>query len=156
MSGDLQADGHRSFSAECFNRVWELIDRSERTDDETELMVDSAHASRFHWRMRDDVEPRNMAIASWQLSRVYAAAGRSEEALRYGQESLDICTTNSLSPFLSGYAFEALARAALLGGDDEAARGHLEAAKEAANRIADTEERGMLMDDIEGAARVGI
>ena len=156
MSGDARTDGHRTFSAECFNRVWELIDRSDRSDDDTELMIDSAHASRFHWRMRDDVEPRNMAIASWQLSRVYTAAGRSEEALRYGQESLDICTTKSLSPFLSGYAFEALARAALLSGDDEAASRALEAAKEAATRIADTEERSMLMDDIEGAARVGI
>jgi hypothetical protein len=156
VSGDTHADGHRMFSSECFNRVWELIDRFDRSDDDTELMIDSAHASRFHWRMRDDVDPRNMAIASWQLSGVYTAAGRSDEALRHGQESLDICMTNSLSPFLSGYAFEALARAALLGGDDEAARRHLEAAKDAATRIEDDEERTILMDDIEAAARAGI
>jgi hypothetical protein len=65
-------------------------------------MSGDAHASRFHWRMSDDVEPRNMAIGIWQLSRVYSEAGRSDVVLRYGQGSPDICTTNSLSPFLSG------------------------------------------------------
>lgn len=155
MSEEGRLDSHRHFSAQCFNSVWDLLDQSERTEDETELMIDTAHASRYHWRMRDDVEPRNLAISSWQLSRVYSAAGRPNAALRYGQESLDVCTSNDLSPFLTGYALEALTRAALLSGDSEAASVTRAAAEDAAMRVQDAEEQTMLLKDIEDAMADG-
>ncbi len=151
MGEEGRSESHRQFSAECFNSVWDLLDRSERTEDETELMIDTAHASRYHWRMRDDVEPRNMAISSWQLSRVYAAAGHPDPALRYAEESLDLCKSNGLSPFLTGYALEALTRAALLGGDSKAAGLTRAAATEAAMKVEDDEERVMLLKDIDDA-----
>ena len=49
----------------------------------TEEMISLAHASAWHWTRRDDVRPKNRAIGVWQLSRVYAEAGRYDEAERY-------------------------------------------------------------------------
>jgi hypothetical protein len=151
MSEERQSDGHRQFSVECFNGVWDVLDQSERTEAETELMIDMAHASRYHWQMRDDVMPRNLAVGSWQLSRVYSVAGRLRAATRYAQESLDLCTSNGLSPFFTGYALEALTRASFLRGDSEAAGVTYAAAKDAAMLIEDEEDKAVLLRDVEDA-----
>jgi hypothetical protein len=151
MEHNGHGEGHRQFASLCFNTVWDLFEHVDRSEDETNQMIDAAHASRYHWRMRDDVEPRNMAISSWQLSRVYSAAGQADTASRYGQESLDICTSNGLSPFLTGYALEALTRAAHVGGDSEAARVTHTAARKYAMQVEDDKEQAMLLRDIDDA-----
>ena len=40
--------GHKYFAAHCFNATWDLLDKESRTDEETEAMIDLAHASRSH------------------------------------------------------------------------------------------------------------
>ena len=152
MSDYDYSEGHRVFSAQCFNRAWEMIDRSERSDDETAHMIDAAHASRYHWVMRGDAEPRNLAISAWQLSRVYAAAGLPDIAAIHAQESLDLCQRNDLSAFLTGYAFEALGRAAALDGNVEAAEAYVAAARDIALDVEDDDERSILLNDIDDIA----
>jgi len=152
MSDYDYSEGHRVFSAECFNRAWEMLDRPGRSADESAHMIDAAHASRYHWAMRDDVEPGNLAISAWQLSRVYAAAGTPGMAARYAQESLDLCQGNNLSAFLTGYAFEALGRAAALDGNAGAVETYLAAALDCALTIDDDDERSVLLGDIDDVA----
>jgi hypothetical protein len=146
------AEGHRVFAAECFNRSWALLDLPERSHAETAEMIDAAHASRFHWIHRSDVEPRNLAISAWQLSRVYAVAGDPARALDFGRESLDLCDRYELSPFLVGFAHEALARAFALDGDVEFARFHLTRAREEADRVGDPDDRALLVADLDEVA----
>jgi len=143
---------HRAFSTSLFNQVWELLDREDRTDEESERMIDTAHASRYHWRMRDDAEPRNLAISAWQLSRVYAEAGLAEQAGRCGRESLELCTANGLGAFLTGYAHEALARAAVISGNPEEAERNLVMAGDLAAVVEDQEERAILLGDLDEVA----
>ena len=143
------AEGHRVMAAECFNRAWALLDLPERTPAETAEMVDAAHASRYHWVHRDDIQPRNLAISAWQLSRVYAAAGNPTMAASFGRESLDLCERYELPPFLVGYAHEALARAARLDGDLEFAGFHLARARDAADEVRDQDDRAMLAGDLD-------
>jgi len=153
VTDHAHTDGHRVFSTDCFNRTWDLLDRAELTADETARMIDTAHASRYHWRMRDDVQPSHLAIGAWQLSRVYAAAGIPDAAVRYGLESLDLCRNGDLSAFLTGYAFEALGRAATLGGDPETAARYLAEARNVAANVENEHDQAMLLGDIEDAAR---
>ena len=40
---------HKKQAVGAFNATWDLIDKAERTVDETREMIHLAHASRFHW-----------------------------------------------------------------------------------------------------------
>jgi hypothetical protein len=78
----------------------------------------------------------------------------ADMAVLYGQESLDLCAANDLSAFLTGYAFEALARGAALVGDVDTGERYIAAARDAAANVADDEERGMLLNDIDAVASI--
>jgi hypothetical protein len=39
---------HRKSAVDCFNLVWTLMDKKDRTKEENDKMVHAAHASRFH------------------------------------------------------------------------------------------------------------
>ena len=71
------AAAHRWFSADCFNRVWALLEKAGRTPAEDERMISLCHASLAHWRERMDCTTRNLSIGYWQLSRVYAVLGHT-------------------------------------------------------------------------------
>lgn len=55
---------HRALAPSLFNRVWELMDKKDRTEDETDEMLHSAQASRHHWT----------------LARAHAMLGNKKEA----------------------------------------------------------------------------
>ena len=141
--------GHQYFAAHCFNGAWDVLDMDSRTDEDVEVMIDLAHASRMHWRHRDDVTPRTRSVAAWQISRVYSVAGRPDEALRYGTEALDIARLGDVDDFYVGYAHEAVARAADALGDSETASLHLVAARELLASIADDDRRKALAADLD-------
>jgi hypothetical protein len=75
---------HRYFSADCFNRAWRLIDKSNRSQDEDEQMRLLTLASLWHWTQREDCSSRNLSIGYWQASRIHSILGRADEARRYG------------------------------------------------------------------------
>lgn len=137
---------HRWFAADCFNRVWTLLDKPDRTPDDCERMISLAHASLAHWRGRADCTKQNLSIGYWQLSRVYAVLNQVENARRYGQLCLGVSSTEL--PFLLGYAHEALARAEQLAGNAAIAQQHLAEARRLAAHVADAEERRALENDL--------
>jgi len=137
---------HTFFAAECFNRAWTLIEKPDRSADEDEAMRALSHASFWHWTQRDDCTVRNLAIAYWQLSRVYALLGRGDDATRYAELCLD--HSKDEMPFYLGYAHEALARAAMVAGNHQRMAQHLAKARQFAAQTTDTEERNMLDADL--------
>jgi len=139
---------HGSFSAGCFNACWELIDREDRSEEETEDMVVLANASLWHWKQREDCEPRNLSIAYWLLGRVNALAGDLDLARHYGGKSLAIATEHELDPFYVGYAHEALARAHVLGEAWKAAEERLRLAREQLQLVDEEDEHQLLHDDV--------
>jgi hypothetical protein len=147
VSSEDTAHSHRAFSADFYNRTWELLEKPARTPAEDEKMISFSHASLAHWRERADCQQRNLSIGYWQLSRVYAVLGQAGNAAHYGQ----LCLEHSLNepPFFLAYAHEALARAARLGGDFSACRAHLDKARSLAGQVADVEERQMLTADLD-------
>jgi hypothetical protein len=143
---DLQA-AHKHFSTACFNRAWDLIDKSDRSALEDEEMIRLGQASLFHWAQRDDCTDRNMSIGFWQLSRIYALLHRPHEARRYA----DFCLQHSEgeAPFYRAYAFEALARSESLKGNEDASRSFLRQARDLLEQITDQEARAILAEDLE-------
>jgi hypothetical protein len=53
---------HRYFSAECFNRAWDYIDKPSRTPEEEQAMLLLSLASLWHWTQRPDCTPGNLFI----------------------------------------------------------------------------------------------
>jgi hypothetical protein len=139
---------HKFFSADCFNNAWGLIDKESRSEKEDEQMLLLATASAWHWTQRDDCTPSNLAVGFWQISRVHALLGRSDEARRYGQLSLATGTDGGADAFTIGYAYEALARAEAIAGDKTKTAEYLEKARNAADEVTDEESRTWLLDDL--------
>lgn len=137
---------HRELAAECFNACWDLIDKPDRTPEETDRMIDLAHASRWHWTQARDCTPLNLAVAAWQLSRVYTLAGALSEATRHAQVSLSLYREHDLPPFYGAYAYEALARAST--GSERA--GYVAAARELVPQIEKERDRELVLNDLEG------
>jgi len=142
------ASAHRWFAADCFNATWTLLDKLSRTPEECERMISFAHASLAHWREQAGCTAQNLSIGYWQLSRVYAVLGQTENARHYGQLCLDISAAEP--PFYLGYAHEALARAEKLAGNSTAVQHHLDEARRLAALVSDAQERAALENDLAG------
>ena len=44
-----EKEAHRKFAVDCFNLVWNLMEKKDRTKQDDDRMMHVAHASRFHW-----------------------------------------------------------------------------------------------------------
>jgi hypothetical protein len=142
---DLAA-AHKYFAAQCFNRAWDLIEKTSRTPEENRLMESLSQASIYHWLQRSDCTSQNLSIGYWQASRVQALLGHAPEALRHAQ----VCLSYSaeLAPFYLGYAHEALARAHALAGNSPGAAQALRTAFELAGQVEDKADREALLADL--------
>jgi hypothetical protein len=143
---EQSAAWHRTFAPQAFNHTWELLDLDVRTPEQDEEMLASTFAQRFHWYQVGD--PRNRAIADWQVSRVAVVLGYAEMAQRFGERSLAVCEENGLDAFVKGFAHEAIARAAAEVDDVDTFTEHLELAKAMLPAIEDTEDRDILAADL--------
>lgn len=142
---DLAA-AHRFFSAQCFNDAWDLIAKADRTAAEDEYLISVSHASLWHWRCRADCASRHLSIGYWQLSRVYALVGEAASARKYGELCRSV--SDAEGPLLRGYACEALARAAMVGGDRAAMVRLKREAHLLATQVEDTDDRALLVNDL--------
>jgi hypothetical protein len=141
---------HREFSTDCFNRAWDLIEKPDRTMEDDATLLHLVHASVWHWRQRADCKPRNLSIGYWQISRAYAVVGDAANAKRFGE----ICLLHSSNepPFFSGYAHEALARAAMVAHDHGAMARHLVEAGKLATQVTEADDSAMLQKDLDALA----
>jgi len=146
---DIQ-QAHRHFSAHCFNQTWALIDQEWLTQEETERMLHLAHASLWHWSQRPDIDASKRSIGYWQLARVYALANRAESACYYAERCKE--QSKDAGPFYLGYAYEALARATHLAGDETRAAQYAEQARQLAEELADPQDRSTLLKDLDSLA----
>ena len=150
QSFDLAA-AHRFFSADCFNKAWALIEKPDRTPEEDEEMIRLNQASVWHWSQREDCTRRNLSIGYWQASRIQALLGRAEEARRYGRLSLEY--SQQEPPFFLAYAYEALARAEQVAGNESLVKQYHAEAMRLAEAVVDAEDRELLLADLDTIKR---
>ncbi|HEY5890111.1 MAG TPA: hypothetical protein VIW94_05375 [Acidimicrobiia bacterium] len=138
---------HRTFAPRAFNYTWNLLDQDELTREQEEDMIASALAQRFHWYQVGSM--RNHAIGDWQVSRVFAVLGYADLARRFGERSLALAIDNDLGPFVTGFAHEAIARAAADVDDLATFEEHLSLARNSLDQVEDAEEREALAADLD-------
>jgi len=139
-------EAHAYFSKECFNLAWELIEKNDRTQEETDAMIHLSHASLYHWSRRVDCTDQNLSIGYWQLSRIHALAGLGDCALRFAETCLAYSQQHGVAKVFLGYAHEALARAHAAQGDEERLKGHFNQAREIADALPHDEREQLLAD----------
>ena len=142
---------HRRLAVDLFNHVWTLLRMEERKAEQDDEMIHAAHASRQHWAQTKEGTGANLARGEWQVSHVYATLGRGEPALYHAQRCLAYCEAhpNDLADWDLAYAYEALARASSVAGQEEEARRFTERAYELADGVADEGDRAQLLGDLE-------
>jgi hypothetical protein len=142
----VEREEQRQLGVDLFNHVWTLLEQPERTPEEGDEMIHSAHASAHHWRQVG--VPENFARSEWQCSRVYAVLGRAEPALWHARRCLEICEEHGIRDWDVGFAYEALARAHAVAGDEGERDRYLALARDAAAAVAEDEDRELLLADL--------
>jgi hypothetical protein len=137
---------HRRLGVDLFNHTWTLLEKPDRTPAEDDELLHATHASAYHWSRVG--APENLARGEWQVSRVNAVLGRGEAALHHAQRCLDHCLEHGIGDWDLAYAYEALARAHKVAGDEAEYRRNLELAREAGTRIAEGDDREHLERDL--------
>jgi len=149
MKPDLdKTAAHRYFSAECFNRAWDYIDKSVRTKNEEDIMLSLSLTSLWHWTQREDCDSTKLSIGYWQVSRVYALLRQADNARHYGELCLDASQGEGVLPFYRGYAYEALARAESVAGNHKEMERYLIQAHQVAALLTDPDEKKLMLSDL--------
>lgn len=141
------AEARAAIARELFNQAWDLLERTDRSPEDDLAMLGRALGSWALWRRVG--EPRNHAVGDWQVSRVFAVLGDPAWAMRYAESGLEICRSRGLGPYLEACAWESVARAAGLAGDTGRRDQAVAAAREAADRVEDPDDRLLVLDDLE-------
>lgn len=139
-------------AVDLFNNTWNYLDKEKLTNEEKDIMVNSSHASRYHWGVRVengwDAAPINLGRGDWQLSRVYAVLGDGDRAVHYGKTYLDICKKEGIKDWDLSYAYEALARGYAVKGDAKNKEKYIKLAKASLADVENKDTREMIEGDL--------
>lgn len=130
----------RWFAVECNNAAWDLLDKAERTADETERLLHVAHASVHHWLAAGN--ELNHLRGLVLLANVYASASLPEGARLYADKALVLSAAagETQTPFDRATTLAAVSRAYLVAGDQVRAKEFFALAQHAAEKL-DADER---------------
>ena len=140
---------HRQLGVDLYNATWKLLEQESRAPADDDAMLNATHASAYHWSRAEGAGPVNAARGHWQISRVNSVLGRPEAALYHAQRCLSIYTENGIGDWDLASAYEALARAHKVAGNDGEYRRNLELGREALALIADAEDREHIAEDLD-------
>jgi hypothetical protein len=149
MSESKSDEIHMQLAKELFNKTWDYLDMKERIPEDEVNMIHSAHASRYHWGVVGT--SLQFERGEWQISRVYSVLGRPEPALYHAKQCLDICKKNEIGDFDIAFAYEAMARAYHLAGEEVSYKKYYEKAENAGKQIEDSGNKEYFMGELKTA-----
>ena len=144
----LDPETHRALAAGLFNRSWDLLEIEDRTARQDAELIDTAHASAWHWRQVGTAA--NEARGHWMLARVYSVLGHGAEAVfhaRRANEVLDLGGAG-IEDWDRPAAAEAMARALVATGDLAGAAEWKARAAELLDAVSDAEDRSVVEGDL--------
>jgi hypothetical protein len=146
---DLGAETHRALGVGLYNRTWELLAIEGRTAEQDDELVDTAHASAWHWRQVGNAA--NEARSHWLCARVYALLGRGEPAVHHAERAVAIVTAGGegFEDWDAAAVAEAMARALAVAGDGAGATLWKGRAREALAAVAEDDDREVIEADLD-------
>jgi hypothetical protein len=148
MPPELELSIDRQLAIGLYNFTWTLLEKPDRSAEETDLMIHGAHASRYHWEMVGVAV--NRSRGEWLCARVYAVLGRGEPALWHAQRCLAIVDAGGegFEDWDRASALEAVARAYAVAGDRAESERYRALAAAELPGIADVEDREVIEKDL--------
>jgi hypothetical protein len=110
-------EAQQYFAKTLNGKVWDLLQKPNRSKQENELMIYSVYASGFHWLMAGT--GLHHQRAEWLIAHVYSELGLIESALQHATRCFELTeeVTDLMKDFDRAYAYESLARANCLAGN---------------------------------------
>ena len=145
---ELDPETHRALGAGLFNRTWDLLEIEARTPAQDDDLVDTAHASAWHWRRVGNAA--NEARGHWLCARVYAVLGRGEAAVHHARRASEVLAAGGegIEDWDAAAAAEAMARALAVSGDHGGAATWKARAASALAGVADARDRAVIEADL--------
>lgn len=149
-------EAHKHFAQSFNGRVWELLQKPNRSQAEDDEMLHAAHACAYHWLFVGTAVHQQRG--EWLISHVHVVLGHGNEALRHAQRCFELTEANRIlmEDFDIAYAFEGMARAQAMLGDRRLAEEFLVLAQQAGNAIADDEDKSIFMGDFDSGNWYGL
>jgi hypothetical protein len=143
----LDREMERQLAAGLFNETWRLLDMPKRRPEQDDEMIHAAHASRYHWG--NVGEPVTWARGEWLCSRVYVVLKRPSSAIWHAHRCLELLTEfGGAQDWDEAAAYEGLARAYKLAGNNKQKDAWLAKAREALKSVADPNDREPIEHDL--------
>ncbi|MBN1969952.1 MAG: hypothetical protein JXR48_10240 [Candidatus Delongbacteria bacterium] len=149
-----QKELHKKMAIEIFNSIWPKMDKSDRTLEEDNALVDAAHASLYHWRISGN--KLNIQRGYWMISRVYSVVKRYDESNFYAKLCYDITMEEKFDDFDYSYACEAMARSYAGIGDVDKAKKFYILAEKSVDNIKGKEDRELFISDLKSGDWSGV
>lgn len=151
-----ESQAERFFAIDFHGKTWKLLEKTNRTASDDELLLDYVHASLAHWRVAGT--PLNLQRGLWFLSRVYNVLGQTSSSLYYAGRCQEVTIQHKelMEDFDSAFAYEALARANAQAGNKAIAQEYYNLAESAGNAIHDDEDRKIFQSDLTGGNWFGL
>jgi hypothetical protein len=145
----LDPETHRALGAGLYNRTWDLLAIEERTPEQDDELVDTAHASAWHWRRVGNAA--NEARGHWLCARVYALLGRGEPAVHHAERAVAIVGAGGegFEDWDAAAAAEAMARALAVAGDGDGSALWKSRARDALAAVAEDDDREVIEADLD-------
>jgi len=149
-------EAHHYFAKAINGRVWELLQKSNRSQAESDEMLHAAHACTYHWQFVGTAVHQQRG--EWLISHVHVVLGHAKEALRHAEHCFELTESNKdlMEDFDLAYAFEGMARANAMIGDHKLAEEFYTLAQQAGNSIADVEDRSIFLGDFNDGSWYGL
>ncbi|MBI9101612.1 MAG: hypothetical protein JEY99_04290 [Spirochaetales bacterium] len=137
----------QQMAVEAFNRCWEYIDKPDRTKEDDGEMLTAALTQKELWDQSGSDE--NRARGEWQVSRVYALLAKSEKCLHHAEECMRYTRQADLVDFDLVFAYEAMARAYHVLGDEIEFDRYYRLGLDALDQVKETEDREYCRTELE-------
>ena len=151
-----EIEAQRHFAVKLNNRVWELLEKPDRSLHDDELMVLAAYASYYHWLQVGTVVHQQRG--DWMIARVYTVLGNATAALHHAVRCLELTQQHvkHMADFDVAFAYESVARANAIAGNRDEALNYARLAEKAGQAIVDEADRRIFLDDFYGGEWNGV
>jgi hypothetical protein len=144
LEPEEQSKMHRWFGVEANNRAWDLIEKRERSVEETDEMLNTARASLYHWSFVG--KPINFGRGHGTISMAHSEAGFGEVALREADKYLEYANGEGGEDWDVAFALLAKARANFALGNIAEGERLIAEAKKQGESIKEEEEKKVFLD----------
>ena len=137
---------HKWFAIELNNSSWGLLEKADRTADESDDLIHGAHASCFHWKKAGNHV--NHCRALCLVANAYTSVGIGNAALQFANRCVEMIEAKSddYEDWDIAFAVDAQARACLVSGDQANADAYRANSRELGDAIAGAEDKKVFDD----------